>query len=373
MRNTQLVALTGFLATLVLTSTSVLAVEINVSIDKHVVKPGDSITVSGTITDDNGNPGVFNYRATAIVAKHNNGGDRVIICDSGKQTTASDGAVSFECKIPTISELASMGVENAAERAVIPIKGGISAIDPETNESKKKHDKALILNTEKFEQKFKNALDRLDSFIAHAQELIARCDNITARAEEAGAERVIERCANFQEKMQKQIDKALAAQERINNAIKNLDSLNITEFENLGRGLVNFKDGTRDFKVEVKDIREFIEKSKADLERKVAKEIADRAREKAKEIRKSALEERKILEEKVREIRKEIEEKEKRGLRPTSLTELNEVKPVPKPVSDITSISKSGKTGKNLENTRESLSSSSSLESDKSGSSDKNE
>jgi len=319
MRQMQSIALMGFLATLALTSASVLAIDIDVSVDKKTVKPGESITVFGNITND-GNPGVYDYRAAVIVAKHRNGGDRIIICDSGRQTTGSDGMVSFECKIPTISELESMGVENAADRAVIPIKGGIAAIDPETNQSKRSHGKALIVNTGKFEQKFKDALTRLDNFIAHAQELMARCDNITTRAEEAGAEHVIERCANFQEKLQERIDRAMAAQERINNAIENLGNLSSVNFEDIGRGLVNFRDGARDFKIDVKDLKEFVDKSRADLERRVAKEIAEKTRERAKEIRKSVIEKREalkreILEDRVDNIRRVVEEREAKGIR----------------------------------------------------------
>jgi seryl-tRNA synthetase len=255
------------------------------------------------VTDDEGNPGVFEYRVAAVVPGQRSGGERIVICDSEKQTTGPDGAVSFECAIPTIEELESMGVENAAERAVIPVKGGIAVRDPATNETEKEHGKALIVNTQKIQNKLEAALGRIDSFIAKSQELVERCDNITARAEEAGAENFVERCASFQEKIQEKIDDALQAQERINSALVGLGNLTSIDFEELRDGLLNFRDGARDFRVEVGDLREFAIKARADLEKRVAKEIAERTKERAKELREQIREREESLKERIRELR----------------------------------------------------------------------
>lgn len=303
MRKALPTALVGILATLVLTSSAAFAVQVDVEVDKRIVSPGGTLTVSGTVTDDEGNPGVFEYRVAAIAPGQRNGGERIIICDSDKQTTGDDGAVSFECEIPTIGELESLGVQSAGERSVIPIKGGISAKDAETGNETKKHGTALIVNTQKIQDKLEAMLERLDSFIAKSQELIAKCDNITARAEQAGADSVIDRCAAFQENMQMKIDSALGAQERINNAIANLDDPSTIDFRNLGSVLNSFRDGARDFRSDVGQLRNFVSVSRADLEKRVADEIVNRTRERAQDLRENIQEREDALRERISDVR----------------------------------------------------------------------
>jgi len=302
--------LLGFLATLVLSSAAVLAIEVDASVDKRIVTPGGTLTVTATVTDDDGNPGSFDYRIAVIAPGQRHGGERIIVCDSEKQSTNGASNVTFACSIPTLEGLQELGVKNAAERTVIPLKGGIAVIDPETNETEKEHGKALIVNTDKFKASYENALERLDGFIAKAQEAIAKCENITARAEEAGAEGVIERCASFTEKMQEKIDDAVDSQERINNALDNLGNLTSFDFDDLKGKLMNFRDGAGDFKIDLKDLRDFVGKARADLERRVAKEIVDAAKERAKEIRESMKEKRGLLDEKLREVKEDRMDRE---------------------------------------------------------------
>ncbi len=322
MRMVQSATLIGFLATLVLTSTAALAVELDASVDKRIVAPGGTLTVTASVTDDDGNAGNFDYRIAVIAPGRSDGGERIIVCDSGKLNTGGSANVSFDCQIPTLEGLQELGVDNAAERAVIPLRGGIAVRDPATNESEKEHGKALIINTDKFRVRFEEALTRIDAFISRAQELIARCDNITARAEEAGAERVIERCANFQEKVQEKIDKAVQAQERINNALAKLDDPSTLNFDDLKNAFVNFRNGARDFKVDTKDLREFVERSRADLEKRVTREIADQARERTKEIRENLKIEQRKLEDRLKELRKNvIDRKEGRTVATTETSE----------------------------------------------------
>lgn len=319
--------LMGLLATLVLSSSAVLALQVDATVDKNVVTFGDTIVVSGSITDDEGNPGSFDYRVAAIVAGKGHGGERVVICDSGRQTSGEDGTVSFDCKIPTVEEMQALGVENADVRAAIPLKGGIAAFDPDTNKTAKKSGKALIVNREKLEDRLENASTRIDHFIAKAEEAIARCDNITARAEEAGAERVIERCGQFQEKMREQIERALASQERINEALSNVGNLSGVDFDMFHRGLNDFREGSKMFRGEVGEVRDFVDKARADLERKVAKEIKDRAMERAKEIREQALEKERMLKDRIQELRRD--KMEIREARPAAIG-------MPVPGSDAT-------------------------------------
>lgn len=295
--------LAGFLTTLMLTASVALAAQIDVSIDKRTVSPGGTITVTGTITSDDGEAGEFTYRVVAVAPGQRHGGEKVIVCDSGRQTTGADGAVSFECNIPTIAELEELGVENAADRSVIPIKGGIVARDSATNETAKKSGKALIINTDKFKEKFEAALERLDAFIGHAQDVIAKCENITARAEESGLTDTVERCGSVQEKMQEKIDDALAAQERIDNAISNIDDLGNFSFDRLKDSLVNFRRGGEDFRVDVRDLRRHVVDVKVDLERRAAREIADIAKDRAQEIRDRLREEQRQLEDRLKDLR----------------------------------------------------------------------
>ncbi len=296
--------LVGLVATMVLSSSAALALKVDATVDKNVVTFGDTIKVTGSITDDEGNPGAYDYRVAAIVAGKSDGGERVIICDSGRQTSGADGAVSFECEIPTLEEMQSLGVENAGDRFAIPLKGGIAAWDPATNESDKDSGKAVIVNKDHVQTKLEAALERIDAFIAKAEEGMARCDNITARAEEAGAEKVIERCGEFQKKMQENIEKALMAQERIQSALGNLEN-STYDFDELKESFHGFSEGSKAFRGEVKEVRDFVDKARADLERKVAKEIKEAAMERAKEIRKSALEKEKALKDRLKDLRED--------------------------------------------------------------------
>lgn len=296
--------LIGMLATLVLTSYAVLAdFNVDVSVDKRIVAPGGSINIDAKITSEGNSSGEFEYRIAAVApARAVNGSGRVIICDSGKQTTSS-GNVSFECKIPTLDELVGLGVENAFERSVIPLKGGIAVMEVGSNKTVKKHGKALIINTEKIKFKLENALARIDQFINKTQQLIDRCDNITTRAEEAGAENVIERCTKFQEKMQEKIDHALDAQERIQNILSNLNDTDSLDFEGLRGKLFNFMGNTRNFKLEVNDFGNFIHGARGELEKRVAGEISNRTREKASELREEMMQKQEQLRERIQEMK----------------------------------------------------------------------
>lgn len=309
MRSVQPIIFTAFMTTLVLTSAIALAAKVDVNVDKRIVSPNSTLVISGTITDDNGTSGNFDYRIAVIGPGKRDGGERIIICDSGKQNTNGTSSISFNCQIPTLEGLQELGIENSAERAVIPLKGGVAVFDPATNKTEKEHAKALIVNTGKFQTRYENAIERLDGFIARAQELFLRCDNITARAEEAGAEKVIERCNKFQSKLQEQINKAAQAKERINNALSNLNNLTSFNFDNLKDSFVNFKDGARDFKIEVKDVKDFVEKARADLEKKVAKEIAEKTKERTKDLRENIVKEKERIKEKLNEIKEKVKER----------------------------------------------------------------
>ena len=318
MRIESSMATMAFLTTMVLMSSAVLAAQIDVEVDTHAVLPGDSIMVTGVITDDDGNAGEFDYRVAAVVPSKRNGGERVIICDSDRQTTGTDGAVSFECEIPTLDELEALGVENAAERSAIPLKGGIVTKDPVTEEVTKKHGRAIIVNKDVLQEKLEAILERIDSFIAHAEESIAKCDDIIARAEEAGVETAIDRCGAFQEKMQGQIDKALDAQERVNNAISNLDDLSDVSFDEIRKSFTDFRKGAGEFKSDVKELRKFSDDSRSDLRKKIAGEISDRAKDRAAEVRAKIAEKRDASMDRAKNIR-DVRAERISGIKPTAV------------------------------------------------------
>lgn len=301
--------LMGFLMTLVLSTSAVLAVKIDASVDKRIVVPGGTMTVTGTITNDDGTAGNFEYRVAVVAPGKSDGGERIVVCDSGKLSTNGSKDVSYDCSIPTLDGLKTLGVQNADERLVIPLKGGIAVFDSTENKSKKIHGKALIVNTARLQGRLDNALTHLDAFITRAQELVTKCDNITARAEEAGAENVIDRCTSFQEKMNEQIDKAAAAKERINNALSNLNNTTSLDFDDIKDSLKGFMEKSLDFKIETDDLKEFVTKARVDLEKKVAKEIVDKAKERAAEIRKDLLKERAKIDARVMDIEKKVMER----------------------------------------------------------------
>ena len=314
----------AFLTTMVLMSSAVLAAQIDVEVDTHAVLPGDSIMVTGAITDDDGNAGEFDYRVAAVVPAKRNGGDRIIICDSERQTTGTDGAVSFECEIPTIDELEALGVENAADRSVIPLRGGIVTKDPVTDEVTKKHGRAIIVNKDILQDKLEAILERIDNFIAHAEEAIAKCDAIIERAEAAGAETAIDRCGAFQEKMQGQIDKALDAQERVNNAISNLDDLGDVSFDEIRDSFRGFREGAGEFKSDVRELRQFAVDSRSDLREKVRGEISDRAKARAAEVRANIAEKRDAAMDRAKNIR-DVRAERISGIKPVAVDAVTDV------------------------------------------------
>lgn len=308
MKKVQSTALIGFLVTLALSSTAVLAVQVDADVDKRIVALGGSLTVTATITDDNNTAGNFEYRIAVIGPGQKDGGERVVICDSQAQNTNGVANVSFVCNIPNITGLQELGIQNADDRFVIPLKGGVAVIDPATNETVKEHGKALIVNTGKISTRLDSVLDRINAFIDRAQNLITRCDNITARAEEAGAENVIERCTSFQERVQDKIDKALESKERINNLLSSLDNTTF-DIDNLKGSLFNFGNGLKDFRVDTGDIKGFLEGARADLEKRVAKEIVDRAKERAQQLRENLLRQKERIQERLAEIESKVAER----------------------------------------------------------------
>lgn len=313
MRNAVPVAFAVFLVVILVSAAAGLAdssdISINMQLDKRIVPAGGNLSLSGSITYENGTSGNFDYRIAVVAPGRKDGGDRIIVCDSAKKSTNGTANVSFLCQVPTIEGLQQMGIENAAERSVIPLKGGIAVLDTSTNKTAKKHGEALIVNSDKIRAKLESASDRLDAFINKSEELGSRCDNITARAAEAGAQNVVERCADFQMKLQNKIDSAVQAKDRINDALGSLGNLTSFNFRDLKDRLLNFGDGVKDFKIETGGLKDFVEKAKTDLEKKVSKEISNRTKERAAELREKIVKEKVKIEEKIKEIKKKVDER----------------------------------------------------------------
>lgn len=318
MRKATTMALMGFLATLVLSTTAAFAVSVDVHVDKRIVPAGGTMTVSGTVTNDDGTPGVFDYRIAVVAPSRNDGGDRIIVCDSGKLNTNGSSNVSYTCSIPTIDGLQNLGVQNAADRAVIPLKGGIAVLDSSTNKTVKIHGEALIVNTDRIKSQLQTALDRIDTFINKSQLLASRCDNITAKAEQAGAQNVVEKCSDFQSKVQDKIDAAAQAKDRINTALANLDNATSLNFTDLGKRLFGFGLKADEFKIDTSQFRTFFDTAKADLEKKVTADIVNKTRERAMQLEEQLKEQRNQINEKLKEIQQRVEDRKEGRLLPTA-------------------------------------------------------
>jgi hypothetical protein len=265
MRNQTYMGLTGFLATLVFASAVVLAVQVDVDTSARVFSPGDTMVINGTITDDEGNAGSFDYRV-AVVAPASGG--RVLVCDSGTVNTNGSSSFEFGCAIPTIQEFVDLGIANAETRAAIPLKGGIAVKNSTTNSSEKFHAGLLLVrNDDVLESRIQHAIQQLERFIAAAENSINKCDALIERAEAAGVESVVQRCESLKEKLEADIEKALIAQNRLEGILNSTEDFDFTDVKD---ALVDFRQSVAKSRSEVSDFRDAASQISPDTIRRIA-------------------------------------------------------------------------------------------------------
>lgn len=306
MRKVQSTALFGFLMTLVLSATAALAVNVQVSVDQKVAQPGDNVTITGTITHDGGAGGDFGYRVYAVAPSRPDGGERVIVCDSGRLNTSDSSGVSYTCQLPTIDGFQSLGLLNAADRAVIPLKVGVAAIDAADNSTGKDAKEVLVVNTQKIQDRLQNLEDNLDAFINRSQDVSLRCDNITATAEAVGADDVAQKCSDLQDRIDQRINETLAAKERIANAIANIGNLSTFDFGDLKDRLMGFSLGAGQFKVDAGELGQLLQTEKAKFEGAIARNIENQTMQRELEIRQKLADQRQQINDRIQTLNRKI-------------------------------------------------------------------
>ncbi|MBI4010030.1 MAG: hypothetical protein HY361_02440 [Candidatus Aenigmarchaeota archaeon] len=285
----KLIPIAAILAFLLLVS-NVFALNITVSVDKHKVLLGESFTLSGKITNDDGTAGVFDYRAAVVAPK------RVIICDSNKTQTGSDGSFSLVCKTPTKEEADSLGIPAALNRAVIPLKAGVAVLDSAKNETVKRHTRAVLaVNPDKFKARVDAIISDTDNFSKKAEKILAECDKLIERAQRFNVTDVSDRCQALKDKL----DGILQDIQNISAQAAQLrDNINAGNLDDFKDGLSIIKDDLKELRNEIKSISERIRS----IRWEALKEVREQVREIKKEVRGEIKETRE-------ETRKEIESK----------------------------------------------------------------
>ncbi|MBI2543077.1 MAG: hypothetical protein HYW24_02745 [Candidatus Aenigmarchaeota archaeon] len=275
--------LVGILSFLILVSPA-LALNITVSVDKYKVMMDENVTLSGTITFDNGSATKFEYR-TAIVAPK-----RVIVCDSNRTMTASDGTFNLTCKIPTAEEANSLGIPAASTRSAIPYVAGVAVKDPVKNETVKKHARAVIaVNSEKLNRQFDRIITDIDNFVTQSRRFLPECDAVAENATRFNVTAVTTRCLEVQQKIN---DLILNSTELSNQARQLKDNISATSLEDFRNSLKTLADSQKDLRGELKDIKDTIKSVKWETLKEVRKSASEikqdieKKREEIKEMRK---------------------------------------------------------------------------------------
>ncbi len=274
--------LVSVLSFLVLVSPA-LALNITLSTDKVKVLMGENVTLTGKITFDNGTATSFQYRAAVVAPK------RIIICDSNKTTTASDGTFTLSCKIPTAQEAVNLGIPASDRRSVIPYVSGVAVKDPVQNQTVKKHARAIIaVNPDKFNRELDGIVQKLSEFTNHSKAFVPECDTIAEKAARFNLTGIMTRCLEIQQKINDLITNATALSDQ---AKQLKGSINATSLEDFRDSLKTLHDDMKDLRDELKDIKDAIKSIRWETLKEVKKTITDikhdieKKREEVKELR----------------------------------------------------------------------------------------
>lgn len=269
----------GVLSFLVLISPA-LALNITLSVDKTKVFMGDNITMTGKVAFDNGTSAAFQYRAAVVAPKG------IIVCDSNKTTTASDGSFTLNCKIPTVQEATSLGIPASERRSVIPYVAGVAVKDPVENQTVKRHARAIIaISQDKFNKELDGIIKTLDEFTNHSKRFVPECDAIAEKATRFNLTDITTKCLEIQQDINDLINNATALSEQARQLKNNATMTNVEEFRD---SIKILRDNMKDLRDDLKNIKEnigSIKWEKLKEVRKSAEEIRDQIQEKREEIK----------------------------------------------------------------------------------------
>jgi archaellum component FlaC len=266
MKKTFLLGLLGILSLLVVVSPA-FALNITVSVDKTRVFMGDNITMSGKIMFDNGTTTEFQYRAAVVAPR------RIIVCDSNKTSTASDGTFTLNCMIPTAADAEKLGIPASLTRAAIPYVAGVAVKNPDTNSTVKKYAKLIIaINQEKYGKELDNIIFSLNNFINQSSRFIPECDKIEETAAKYNVTNITTECIEIQEKINELIANATALSNQAQQLKANITAINIEDFRDSFKAL---QDSLKDLRSEVNNIKKDINSVKWDTLKEIRKNITD--------------------------------------------------------------------------------------------------
>ena len=263
MRKVLVIAIISFL---ILVQTA-FALNVTVSVDKTRVFMGDNVTLTGKITLDDGSTKSFEYRAAFVGPK------RVIICDTNKTMTASDGTFTLKCKIPTAQEANNSGIPAALTRAVVPYKAGVTVNDTSINGTVKRYAKTIIaVNPEKFNNQLNEIIQRLDTFVNNSRIFAPECNRIAETAARFNLTNITMRCLEIQQKIDDLNTNITAISDQARQ-LKN--NINATDFESFRDSLNTLKSTLKDLRDELKDIKDAIRAVRWDTVKEVKSSISD--------------------------------------------------------------------------------------------------
>ncbi|TAL46739.1 hypothetical protein EPN87_04510 [archaeon] len=230
------------------------ALNITVSADKAKVMYGENFTLSGAITYDNGTAGQFDYRAAVVAPKG------IIVCDSKKTTTAADGTFSLTCSVPTSAQAAALGIPAVATRAVMPLRAGVTVLDPTNFTIVKKYaGNVLAINQDKLKTQLSTLANDMNAFVGNANAISAQCNSIISKAQARNLTLVANKCQSIKDKVASVVSSAKNITAEAREAEGKIGSANI---EGLRDRLSTIRENMKGLIEDVKDAREEIKSAK---------------------------------------------------------------------------------------------------------------
>ncbi|MBI2547367.1 MAG: hypothetical protein HYW23_02885 [Candidatus Aenigmarchaeota archaeon] len=239
------------------------ALNITVSTDKTKVFMGDTVTLTGKIAFDNGTTTSFQYRAAFVAPKG------IIVCDSNKTTTPSDGTFTLQCKLPTATNASSLGIPASDSRSVIPYVAGVAVKNPDTNQTIKKHAKeVLAVNPDKFGKELDKIAKDVDEFANNSKRFAPECDSIAEKAAKFNLTNITTQCLEIQQKLNDMLSNATNISSR---AMQLKGGLNATSLQDFRELLKSMKDSQKDLRDELKNVKENIQSVRWDTLKEIKK------------------------------------------------------------------------------------------------------
>lgn len=295
MKKVLLSTILGFL----LMMSPVFALNVSVSVDKTRVLLGESFTLTGKITHDNGLEAIFDYRAAVVAPKG------IIICDSNKTKTKADGTFQLVCQTPTKEKANSLGIPASLERSVISLRTGVAVRDPEKNVTIKRHTSAVLaVNPDKFKARVNELASHISNFVRSTNAIISECDKLIERSERFNVTTVSERCQAIKDK----VNALVADANNISGQAKQLsENINASDLEDFKAGLSIIKDDMKSLRDNLKDMRDRIKEIRWENLKEVKREVRQSIKETRQEIKEEIKSKREDLRERIKQVRSKTE------------------------------------------------------------------